>query len=389
MNVQWSNPKFLTDEIQRSTLLNVIQQSERQGLEQQYGPITDTSTRGSADEVIYSELKEFMAKLTTQRKSLTQKANAQGIHSSALEEVEQQREVEIEVEEVRHVQKHKRYEALKFPSLHPAIDNFARTGRLVGNDGYMHAFDSLQNTAIGQKYDVGGTGSRFFVSKEFTRTVVLRKEKADNFLRPVEWILWSPYTETALIIIPEEAELLIPLVRRSGQTSQVHLITYAAPVTKAMLKNFNGLRYYSMPTFPVGYKFPDWLLIELGIFAGRLYVTYEECSLIAQYLQGPATEDANTGENVVGRTFARNPMGFLGEWLPLRRQVSEVMQTPMGYIIQGRLHALRPDHAFFVTRVTDAPDILDMPVSNGSSDDTSESEDDEDDFSDADKEIED
>lgn len=182
MNGQWSNPKFLTDDVQRDTLLNIIQQQERQSLKQQYGPITDASTRGSADEVLYDELKAFIYKLTTQRKSMAQKAHSQGMHSSALEEVEQQREVEVEVEEVRHFQKPKRHGALKFTSLHPAITNFVRTGKLAGNDGYLHAFNSLQDTAIGQKYDVEGTGSRFFVSREFTQTVVLRNEKADNFL---------------------------------------------------------------------------------------------------------------------------------------------------------------------------------------------------------------
>lgn len=201
----------------------------------------------------------------------------------------------------------------------------------------------------------------------------------------MQWILWSPSTETALIIIPEEAELVIPLIRSFDRTSLVHLIAYAAPVTKAMLKNFNDLRYYSMPTLPAGYKFPDWFSIELGIFAGRLYVTYEECALIAQYLQisGP---DGRNAEAAAGRIFARNPMSFLSEWLPLRRQVSDVMQTPMGYIIQGRLHALHPDHAFFVTRVTEGPDTMAMPVSNSNSEDTSDEEDDG--FSDVGEEIE-
>lgn len=429
MNGQWSNPKFLNDEGHRKKLLNVIQQPERQSLEQQYGLITDVSTRGSADEVAYAELQGFMSKLTVQRRAMAQKANGHGMHSSALEEVEQQREVEIEIEEVRNVQRPRRYEALKFSKLHPAINNFVRTGRLAGNDGYVHAFDSLQNTSIGQKYEVHGTGSRFFVSQQFTRTVVLRKEKADNVLvscsppaplkprtrlllgytiatalnktgnnpvymestgwltkcgqRPVEWILWSPTTETALLIIPEEAELVIPLIRRSGQTSRVHLITYAAPVTKVMLKNFDNLRYYNLPDLPRDYRVPAWFSIELGIFAGQLYITHEECSLVAQYLQRPVAHGGADGDDPgvgVGRAFAQNPMAFLSEWLPLRRQLSDVMQTPMGYIIQGRTHALHPEHAFFVTRVAESPNIVDMPVSTGSSDDTSDE--DEDDFSD-------
>lgn len=154
-----------------------------------------------------------------------------------------------------------------------------------------------------------------------------------------------------------------------------------------MLNNFNSLRYYSMPILPAGYKVPDWFSIELGIFAGRLYVTHKECAIIAQYLGISETENGNAVETVVRRTFARNPMGFMCEWLPLRRQISDVMQTPMGYIIQGRLHALRPDHAFFVTRATDAPDIMNLPASNGSFDDTSDE--DEGDYSDGSEEVDD
>lgn len=204
-------------------------------------------------------------------------------------------------------------------------------------------------------------------------------------------MLWSPSTDTALVIIPEEAELLVPLIRRSGQTAQVHLITYAAPVTKAMLETFNDLSFYSLPSLPVGYTIPNWFSIELGIFAGRLYVTHEECAFIAKYLEIPGAEDGDgdATEPMAGRPFTNNPMGFLSEWLPLRRQVSDVMQTPMGYIIQGRLHALRPDHAFFVSQVRDAPDFKDMPVSIGSTDDTSDDDEDDDDFSDAGEEIDD
>ncbi|KKY37654.1 hypothetical protein UCDDA912_g02340 [Diaporthe ampelina] len=146
------------------------------------------------------------------------------------------------------------------------------------------------------------SSSRFFVSKEFTRTVVLSKQgqnkHPDNFLRPVEWILWSSLTETALVIIPEEAELLIPIIRRAGRTCLVHLMAYAAPVTKSTLRNFNGLTYYNMPPFPEDYRFPKWFIIEL-------------VSLWDVFIQ------------------------------------SDIQQTPTGYILRGRIEALHPDHAFF------------------------------------------
>lgn len=183
-NAQWRHDKFLSNEEDRKRLLGVIQGQERQTLEQQYGPSTDAAMKGSADEVSFPCLKEFMRTLAKQRKSIGEKLNGHGIYSSALEEVEQEREVEFQVEEVRQVAKPVRYQPLRFPGLHATIQNFVRTGQLEGKDGFMHAFDSLQNTAIGKKFEVQGTNSNFYCSTEFSRTVVLGKQAktADNFL---------------------------------------------------------------------------------------------------------------------------------------------------------------------------------------------------------------
>lgn len=46
--------------------------------------------------------------------------------------------------------------------------------------------------------------------------------------------------------------------------------------------HFNGLSYYVLPRLPDGYKAPDWLSIELGIFAGRLYINRASCMIGAQ-----------------------------------------------------------------------------------------------------------
>jgi hypothetical protein len=80
--------------------------------------------------------------------------------------------------------------------------------------------------------------------------------------------LWSPKAEIAIVVIPEEAELIIPLIH-SNKLSYTHLLTYSAPVTRKML-HFNSLDYYAIPSLPKGWKAPGWLMIELGIFAGRL-----------------------------------------------------------------------------------------------------------------------
>lgn len=386
LNAQWRYDQFLTKEEHRTMLLNVIQQQERQTLNQQYGRVSDTSTKGSPNEVSFQSLKGFMSKLFEQRKSMDNKLSSSGVRSSALEEVEQEREVEFQVEEVRQVQKQKVFKPLIFTRLHPAFENFIRHGRLVGDEGYTHAFSFLRNTSIGQKYMVQPTTSRFFLSTEFTRTVVLSKQgqnkHSDNFLRPVEWILWSTSTETALIIISEEAELLIPIIRKAGPRCPVHLMTYAAPVTKSTLQNFNSLTFYNMPPLPDNYDFPKWFTVELGIFAGRLYITYEECALVAQYLHvSESIEDQVDGP--ADEVFAQNPVSFMSEWLALRTQ-SDIQQTPMGYILRGRIEALHPEHAFFTTKTTEDATMLETVLPNSTLDEPNDDGDDNDNCSEMD-----
>ncbi|RYP66813.1 hypothetical protein DL771_007611 [Monosporascus sp. 5C6A] len=360
-NAQWVNPKFLTDKAHYESLLKVIQNPERQTLEELYGGMAESQS-SSFPVMSFANLKGFMEKLIQQRREAGGKWH--GFHSSALEEVEQEREVELQVEEVRHVQKPERYKALTFPGLHPAVSRFARTGELTGGKGYKHAFGALEGTNIGQKYNVCRTASRLFVSTEFMRTVATGKRHPpdDNFLRPVEWILWSRSSETALVIIPEEAELLIPVIRRAGQLAKVHLIAYAAPVTKSMM-HFNDFSYYTIPRLPAGYKIPVLLSIELGIFAGRLYIEFGECAPLTRYLQGLSEEtDADAALQLTGQPglgsgiFTKNPVSFLLEWLTLRRKAHDIMHTPMGYICRGR--TLHKSHPFFVGRSANAQEIV-------------------------------
>lgn len=381
LDAQWRYNQFLTIDEHRMMLLNVIRQQERQTLNQQYSGVFDSSIRGSPDEVVSPSLKSFMSTLASQRRSMTGTLGASGMHSSALEEVEQEREVEFQVEEVRQVQKRKVFKPLSFSILHPAFKEFVHKGKLVGDEGYVHAFSFLGTTSIGQKFMVKATPSRFFVSKEFTRTVVLSKQgqnkHPDNFLRPVEWVLWSSLTETALIVIPEEAELLIPIIRRAGPRCLVHLMTYAAPVTKSTLRNFNSLTFYNMPPLPDNYQFPNWFTVELGILSGRLYVSHEDCALVTQYLQlSEPVENQMDGSAEEEETFARNPGSFMSEWLALRRQ-SDIQQTPMGYILRGRIEALHPEHPFFTVKMNEAQGVMEAPLSTGKAREVDDDDDDD------------
>ena len=157
----------------------------------------------------------------------------------------------------------------------------------------------------------------------------------------MEWILYSPSTYTALVIISEEAEILITMLR-AQKLPLVHLLTYSAPVTRKMI-SFGALAYYALPALPVSHTIPPWLSIELGIFSGRLYMGFEECAPLIEYVE----KDSNAKRsNRVAATIS-----FLSEWLSLRRKGQDIMHTPMGYICQGR--PLNKTHAFFMARLAD------------------------------------
>lgn len=143
-------------------------------------------------------------------------------------------------------------------------------------------------------------------------------------------MLWSPRSQTGLVVIPEELELVLEQVRESPA---VHLVAYAAPVTRSMIR-FGSLQYFSLPALPKGYTFPSWLVVELGILAGRLYMTFDECTAMQAYVR----RAEETG-------FCREAVGFLLEWLSLRRVGQDMMHTPAAYVCQGR--PLRKEHAFF------------------------------------------
>src|SRR5215469_4807172 len=189
-NAQWENTKFLTDVGHQQAYLKVLQHPERQTLEKLYGGLAEIQP-GPLTDLSSAELKGFMTELNKQR---AVKGNGNSIHSSAMEEVEQEREVEFEVEEVRQVQKPTHYNALAFPGLHIAILDFVKTGYLVGEHGYEHAFTALAHTDVGQKYGVRRTKSRLFVSVEFMRTVDFgMRNPNDNFqVSPSPIVDFSP-----------------------------------------------------------------------------------------------------------------------------------------------------------------------------------------------------
>jgi len=176
------NPDFFADPNQRDAYLASLRQIEQQTLEQLYGPSTKVKSSASSRK-FSSQVAPLMKELNTRRKGFQDTGNA--VHGSALQEVEQEREVAYEVEAVREVQKPTHYPALNFPGLHRDMISFVKTGRLAaGSSAYMQAFPALRLTTLGRKHGINGsaTSCKLYVSTEYTNSVKVASGRAyDQF----------------------------------------------------------------------------------------------------------------------------------------------------------------------------------------------------------------
>jgi hypothetical protein len=353
----YKNPDPVPSVDQRKAYLKVLEQPEQYSLEKLYAPDQKVKAR-PVDATGFLDVADFVEKLDMMKKSLHNTGDT--VQALAHQEVEQEREVQIEVETVREVKRPSHAQPLPQPPLQREIKSFAETGRLVaGSQAYLQVFVALRQTALGRRLNVANsaTKSKIFVTQDFNNTVVVPWGKPqDEYSRPVHWILWSQITETALICSDYEADALLPVVR-DQKTPRTYLIIYAAPVTRTMVV-FDTLRLYSIPTLPDTWSAPSWLVRDLGIFAGRLYFDYEgQCRMMCQALGLPIptslgstpstalTEPDLWGELPYnegpqeGKTpepFSTVPLVFMQEWLAIRRRGQDFSQTMMGDLCRGR-----------------------------------------------------
>ncbi|KAJ3498305.1 hypothetical protein NLG97_g1231 [Lecanicillium saksenae] len=198
-----------------------------------------------------------------------------------------------------------RHVALTFPGLDAVIARFVRTGRLDTETGpVLQAFDYA-------------TALCLYVSREFSRTVKVSVAGDEaNILRPVNWILWNLSSETALIIIPEEADTVIPLLRETI-SPVVWLLPYATPVTKSM-HAFHCLAYLTVPRWPLVRELPAWLGVEVGIVSGRLYFPFAEYGPLLAWL-GLVDPDCEVrgARLLTGGLSSDELVAFLHAWLAL------------------------------------------------------------------------
>ena len=160
--------EFLVDEEQRERYLATLRQYEQQTLEQLYGVNQKAKRSVPSTNTLTGVLAAFDKELKFQRKSFQDTGHA--VHGSALQEVEQEREVAFEVENVRQVQKPVHFQPFSFPGLHHDLVSFVKTGRMAADSAaYDDAFKLLQRTTVGRKHRVSSDGTAY--SKFFHKIV--------------------------------------------------------------------------------------------------------------------------------------------------------------------------------------------------------------------------
>ncbi|UPX20197.1 uncharacterized protein EKO05_0010437 [Ascochyta rabiei] len=340
-----SYPDYLTDEPSRLQFLAAVLMKEALLIKEMYQP-GGSRRPGFSNVACWDPSLQENVKLLHDRQKQFQD-NGSAVHASVLEEVEieQERELEIEVEHevenVREVQRPPRFRALEITKLHADIEHFAASGMLVaGSSAYSPMFFTLGRTALGSKRGISPSmASNLWVSAQFSRTVDVY-EPNDIYVRPTQWIVWSSISDKALLVSQEEANALVPVLRSKAQPEGVHLIVYAAPVTRRML-HFNSLDYHATPPLPVNFKAPTWLQVELGIFSGRLYLEWHEHAELLGYLG--LKLDLSVDSSVI--PFAKKALIFLHDWIDICRKGQDFEHTPMGFITTGK--PLTENHAFF------------------------------------------
>ncbi|KAF1931308.1 uncharacterized protein M421DRAFT_56909 [Didymella exigua CBS 183.55] len=342
-----SYPFFLNNEHSRSEFLSAVLQKEALTIKDMYQPGSSRRTGLNKPSAWDASLQADVKLLQDRQKQFQD--NGSAVHASVLEEVEieQERELEIEVEHevenVREAQQPPRFRALPVSKLHPDVEHFVEFGRLVaGSCAYHPVFSALSRTDTGLKRSVSSSmPSNLWVTEQFSRTVDVYYPN-DIYVRSSQWVLWSSVSRKAILVSPEEANSLIPLLRSRCEPEGVHLIVYAAPVTRRML-HFNDLNYHATPPLTSGFPLPTWLTVELGIFSGRLHFDWREYTELLGYLG--LKQDLSKDPDA--HSFAAKPLTFLHEWIAVRRKGQDFEHTPMGFITTGK--PLTENHAFFQT----------------------------------------
>jgi hypothetical protein len=332
----WSS--FLSSHITPDELARTWLQPEAKRLEELYAP-AQTSGLGSQP-LADGELLE--------------RCNSLGLCTLPCNRLDEEQEREI-VQEIEREPEVKR--PPKLPAKAHRIDEdvryFIRTGCIPdGSVVFTAIFDTLTTTSAASSSSQPWTRD-VLASRDFTTTVQLdSKGKADDYIRPVNWILSSSASGKPVLVIvsPFEVNALLSDIRAS---KEVHLHVYTPRVTK-MMKSCDDLCLYSVPSLPVLWIPNEVLLRQLNIFAGQLYLSHssayvELCLFLGIYnadLKGQGVFEVQSDGFIrpkdrpavadYPKNFEEPPFPILKALFSMRRKGLGYLPTHIGKLLNAR-----------------------------------------------------
>ncbi|OAL48858.1 hypothetical protein IQ07DRAFT_681560 [Pyrenochaeta sp. DS3sAY3a] len=281
---------------------------------------------------------------------------AMSFDTATLQE-EQERELSPEVEEEREVQRPAPMKAQQH-KLHPDLVPLVATGIFPArSDAFLPAFQSLISTSAAKRFDLVHFPNDLLVTADFMRTVrrpggvTSESYVSDSYLRPVQWILSvmkrskSSVSRRLVILSPFEAEQLLPKVEKSKIVT-LHL--YAPRLTQGFdpldaLDLYCAGREFSAS----GPSISRSQIVQLNLFAGQLYFkSYTEyielCGCLGLAWEGPKEEEGLQADGFIVPPAGvwglnKSPVGFLREYVKMRRAGEGMEKTHLGRVLEGGL----------------------------------------------------
>ncbi|KAG2757812.1 hypothetical protein P692DRAFT_20789290 [Suillus brevipes Sb2] len=262
---------------------------------------------------------------------------------------EQEREVVHEVERERQVRRPPKLQPVDQGHIHVHIRRFVETGRIPAKSpAFIPALSSLVNTTA--KFHEGNRWAHdVLVTRDFALTVGTfpTLQKADEYLRPVNWIV-SSNAGVLVVMSPNEVNTLLPDIRNSNV---VHLSIYTPRTTNTM-KACDDLRLYRVPSTQHVTP-PKRLICQLNLFAGQLYFSNYEMYLRTCNFLGLNAPDLGNKQLIADSdgfireqhrpsarascSFKRSQLPPLKELFRMRRKGMGYLPTHLGKMLNGRI----------------------------------------------------
>ena len=258
---------------------------------------------------------------------------------------EQEREMDHEKEQERHIERPQKVEPAHHV-IHPDVREFIYTGNLPRSSSHISRLLAPLDMANALNLATEWSPSPLATADFITTIRDSNNKGLTDYLRPVNWILssGSGKDSTVVVISPYEANALLPIIRKSRKV-RLHVYT---PRVSSSMRSFSDLTFHTIPDdLAQPWSSPAHIRTELNLFAGQLYFDSREeyervCQLLALSMAHPGAEYCQVDGFVppayrTGRSspLTRSKIAILKRLIGLRRKGMGYSRTHLGQVLNA------------------------------------------------------